>query len=130
MALQKCLLVTDDPDDHQAFTDALNEISDNAVVVVILDSHKALTLLLEKSFLPDYIFVDLSMNGIRINSFLKTLRLEDGFKTVPIVLYGDKGNYAATEEYEALFFFKKDYDFSELKQLLKGFFTPTQPEPL
>jgi CheY-like chemotaxis protein len=129
MALQKCLLVTDDPDDHQAFTDALNEISDNAVVVVILDSLKALTLLLEKSFLPDYIFVDLSMNGIRINSFLKRLRQEERLKKIPIVLYGDKGNYAATEEYELLFFFKKDYDFSELKNLLKGFFTPSQSEP-
>jgi CheY-like chemotaxis protein len=128
MALQKCLLVTDDPDDHQAFTDALTEISDNAVVVVILDSHKALNLILEKAFLPDYIFVDLSMTGIRINTFLKRLKQDQALSKIPIVLYGDQQNYVGVEEYESLLFFKKEYEFSELKNLLKEFFTPTAPE--
>ncbi len=127
MALQKCLLVTDDPDDHQAFTDALTEISDNAVVVVILDSHKALSLLLDKSFLPDYIFIDLSMAGIRINTFLKTLKHENDLKGIPTVLYGDNETFIDTGEYGALHYFDKAYEYSELKELLKNFFTPSSP---
>jgi DNA-binding NtrC family response regulator len=127
MALQKCLLVTDDPDDHQAFTDALTEISDNAVVVVILDSHKALSLLLEKTFIPDYIFLDLSMTGIRINTFLKTLKKEIGLESIPTVLYGDNQTFFDTGEYGELHYFKKEYEYSELKDLLKTCFTPSPP---
>jgi CheY-like chemotaxis protein len=123
MALQKCLLVTDDPDDHQAFTDAITEISDNAVVVVILDSHKALKLLLENSFLPDYVFIDLSMTGIRINTFLQGLKKEALLRDIPVVLYGDNKGFIDTGEYGPLMFFTKDYEFRELKNLLKDFFT-------
>ena len=124
MALQKCLLVTDDPDDHQSFTDAVTEISDNAVVVVILDSDKALKLLLENVFMPDYVFVDLCMTGIKINSFLKGIKNQSALKSIPVVLYGDPGNFSDNGEFHDLIFFKKEYEFTELKDMLKSFFTP------
>ena len=69
MNLKTCLLVTDDPDDHQAFSEALSEISLNTILVVILDSKQASLLLKTKKLIPDYIFVDMSMQGIEINEF-------------------------------------------------------------
>ena len=60
MTLKTCLLVTDDADDHQAFTEAFNEISANTVVLIVLDSQKALELLKAKVHSPDYLFLDLS----------------------------------------------------------------------
>jgi CheY-like chemotaxis protein len=61
MTLRTCLLVTDDPDDHQAISEALSQISEKTIVLNILDSQKALTLLKESTYRPDYIFLDLSM---------------------------------------------------------------------
>lgn len=123
MTLQKCLLVADDPDDHQAFTNAVMEISDSAVVVVILDSSKALSLLLERSFKPNCIFIDLSMAGIRINTFVKTLRNQHDLKEIPVILYGDNNTFIDTGEYGTLHYFRKDYEYSELREMLKGVIT-------
>lgn len=121
MALKKCLLVTDDPDDHIAFTDAITEHTRNAVVLVILDSQKALEFLIEKSLHPDYIFLDLSMHGIRINSFIKTLRADKAFAGIPTVLYGSQANFAGVDDTSDVIFFDKEYTYSALKEFLKGF---------
>ena len=73
MLIRTSLLVTDDHDDHVAFSEALSEISAQTIVLVALDSVKALALVRSKKFIPDYFFLDLSMPGIKINSFLKVI---------------------------------------------------------
>jgi CheY-like chemotaxis protein len=122
MTLKTCLLVTDDADDHQAFSEALNEISEMTIVLIVLDSHKALELIKTKKHRPDYIFLDLSMNGIRINSFLKTIRSDVDLTSVPAVVYGDESTLEGLEQFKGLTFFNKEYEYSELRDFLRNFF--------
>lgn len=121
MITKTCLLVTDDSDDHQAFSEAASEISESAVVLIILDSQKALQLLKMKSHQFDYIFLDLLMNGIRINSLLKIIQQELELNS-KIIVYGDEQGFAAIENKKGLTFFEKEYEYSELKNFLKRFF--------
>lgn len=124
MTTKTCLLVTDDSDDHQAFSEAASEISESAVVLIILDSQKALQLLKTKSHQFDYIFLDLFMNGMRINSLLKVIQQDLKLKS-KIIVYGDEQSFSLIENKEGLTFFEKEYEYSELKNFLKRFFDPS-----
>lgn len=119
MNLETCLLVTDDPDDYQVFSEALSEISPSVVLVVVPDSEKALDLLKAKKFLPDYIFLDLSMHGVRGYNFLKVLKGDDALKRIPVVVYGSDGELEDAREIDIAAFFSKDYNYSELRRFLK-----------
>jgi CheY-like chemotaxis protein len=127
MNLQTCLLITDDPDDHQAFSEALSEVSANAIVLIVLDSEKASDLLKSRTFVPNYIFLDMSMNGIRINTFLNSLQGNKIFKDIPTVVYGDPAGFKRIEDAGSLTFFNKNYDYSELKDFLGNFFMSDAP---
>lgn len=124
--LKTCLLVTDDPDDHQAFSEALSRISERTIVLIVLDSEKAMDLLTSKRHAPDYIFLDLSMHGIRINTFLKTLKSEPDLQSIPTVVYGDIISYNRIEDRTDLTFFNKEYEYSELRNFLSRFFETRQ----
>lgn len=119
MNLETCLLVTDDPDDHQVFSEALSEISPGIVLVVVPDSEKALELLKAKKFIPDYIFLDLSMHGVRGYNFLRILKSDDDLKRIPAVVYGGDGELEDARDVDIAAFFSKDYNYSELRRFLK-----------
>lgn len=120
MYLKTCLLVTDDPDDHQAFSEALAEISDNTVLIVILDSKKASLLLREKKHIPDYIFVDLSMHDIHINEFMSVVRLDSALNQIPTILYGEETELTKISNADKTPFFSKDYSYAQLRRFLMG----------
>src|SRR5687767_14282052 len=104
MPFRKCVLVTDDPDDHLAFSDAVAENHPSAVVLVILDSQKALQLLQEKDLLPEYLFLDISMHGIRINSFLAALRSDEQLKKITTVIYGEESGLSYVDKANELLY--------------------------
>lgn len=120
MNLKTCLLVTDDPDDHQAFSEALSEVSANTVLIVMLDSTKASMVLQAEKLKPDYIFVDLSMHGIFVNDFLKVVKSIPEARAVPSILYGEEEELNKIQEKERLPVFPKDYNYAELRDFLKG----------
>ncbi|MBT1699549.1 hypothetical protein KK083_21805 [Fulvivirgaceae bacterium PWU4] len=121
MTLKTCLLVSDDPDDHQGFSEASNEISKGAVVLIILDSQKAIEFLKNTAQHFDFIFLDLSMHGIQINNFLEILRGEPRLRSIEIILYGDETELLKVEDAHGVTFFSKDYEYSELRDFLKEF---------
>jgi hypothetical protein len=121
MTVKTCLLVTDDPDDHQAFSEAASEISEGAIVLIILESQKALELLKTKAHKFNYIFLDLSMHGIRINTFLKILQNELKLDA-GIAVYGSEVDFSSIENPTKLAFFSKEYEYSELRDFLSNFF--------
>lgn len=124
MIVRTCLLITDDPDDHQAFSEALSEISAKTVVLIVLDGEKALELLKSKQLTPNFLFLDLSTNGIRINTFLKTVESDPDLQQIPIVVYGDAQGLEKMDGSENVVFFTKDYEYSELRNFLKEFVKP------
>lgn len=123
MKVKTCLLITDDPDDHQAFSEAFAEVSEETIVLIVLDSQKALEMLRAKKHGPDFIFLDLSMHGIRINTFLKFIKTEDPILAqVPVVVYGDVAEFYKLEYASEVTFFNKEYEYSELRDFLREFF--------
>jgi CheY-like chemotaxis protein len=122
MALRICLLVTDDMDDHQAMSEALGVVSENTVLLNIIDSQKALLLLKERTYHPDYIILDLSMHGIKINSILKLIRDNNGKLSQPTIVYGYEDKFQQVDNAEGLMFFNKDYHYSELCEFLGNIF--------
>lgn len=126
MTLKTCLLVTDDPDDHQAFSEAISEIAEDTIVLVVLDSQKAMELLKSKTHLPHYIFLDLSMHGIRINSFLNIIKGGEDLHVIRTIVYGEALNFdkIENENKEGLTFFGKEYEYSELQKFLRTLFKP------
>lgn len=121
MRITTCLLITDDHDDHVAFSEALSEISAQTIVLVALDSVKALALVKSKKFIPDYFFLDLSMPGIKINSFMKVLHADRQLQNAPTVLYGEQRVFNKIENLVGAVFFNKEYEYSELRAFLKDF---------
>ncbi len=123
MTVKTCLLITDDPDDHQAFSEAFAEVSEETIVLIVLDSQKALEMLRAKKHAPDFIFLDMSMHGIRINTFLKFIKFDHSdLNQVPVVVYGDHGEFYRLEYASEVTFFNKEYEYSELRDFLKEFF--------
>ena len=123
MNVKTCLLITDDPDDHQAFSEAFAEVSKETIVLIVLDSQKALEMLKAKRHEPDFIFLDLSMHGIRINTFLKYLKVDaQDLYRIPVVVYGDAAEFSKLEHSSEVTFFNKEYEYSELRDFLREFF--------
>jgi hypothetical protein len=105
-------------DDHQAMSEALGVVSEKTILLNIIDSQKALLLLKEKTYLPDYIILDLSMHGIKINSILKLIRDSNGQPRQPTIVYGYEDKFQQVDNIEGLMFFNKDYSYSELREFL------------
>lgn len=121
MNVKTCLLVSDDPDDHQAFSEAFSDVSRDAIVLNVLDSVKALELLKAKKHIPDYLFVDVSMHGIRINPFLKIIANDPATSKIPTVLFGHESDILNVEGGDTCLFFNKEYGFTQLRNFLKEF---------
>jgi CheY-like chemotaxis protein len=119
MYLKTCLLVTDDPDDHQAFSEAIAEISSSTIVLITLDSHRAIELMKSKRHIPDYIFIDLSSHGIDGNNFFSQLDNDISLSTIPTVVYGEEHEVEKIKNVGTSFIFNKEYDYSELRTFLK-----------
>jgi DNA-binding NtrC family response regulator len=118
MILKICLLVTDDPDDHQVFSEAMAEILPDTIVVSVLNAESALRLLRERKLVPDYIFVDLTTYGMDASVFLNSLKTDTSLKNATVVVYGED-EMLGNGRQDGFHFFSKDYDYGELRSFLK-----------
>lgn len=119
MTIKTCLLVTDDPDDHQAFSEALAEISSRTIVLIILDSEKAITLLNSGKLIPDFVFLDLTTPGLHVNTFLMSIRRGGQLANTQTVLYGEKAVFNRLKDPGDAVFFSKEFEYSELRTFLR-----------
>ena len=119
MSVRTCLLVSDDPDDHIEFTEALYGISDDVIVLIVPDPKRAADLVLSKRHIPDYLIVDLAMNGFSHDDFFATLHRDPDFGKIFIIGYGDDADYdnQKTKPYSA--FLNKDSTYSDIRTLLQ-----------
>ena len=87
MKVKTCLLITDDPDDHQAFSEAFAEVSEETIVLIVLDSQKALEMLRAKKHGPDFIFLDLNMPLMSGRECLVEIKKRPHLAHVPVIIY-------------------------------------------
>src|ERR1044071_4287035 len=114
-----CLLLTDDPDDQQTFSNAISEISPENILVTIVDVNQAVTFLNTKEFFPQYIFVDASMYGMNISQIKEVVK--DGTsQKAPLILYGYEEDSASLKSTSDFPFFNKDSSYSDLLKFLRS----------
>jgi response regulator RpfG family c-di-GMP phosphodiesterase len=107
------LLVSDDLDDHQSFTEAFQKISPSMVVIAVLSQEKALSLLASKKLVPDLVFLDLTSPDSDATRFLSKLKsVEDG-TPISFSIYGNEEDLMANK-LRGVPTFDKEYDFPQL----------------
>jgi hypothetical protein len=118
MRIRTCLLISDDPDDHLEFSEALYEVSSDTILVSIVNAHKSLDLLKAKVYLPDFIFFDLS-DGVHADVFLTTIQKDPILENVPVIVYGGYPEFEKITTLGVSAFLSDDYSYSDLRSFLK-----------
>ncbi|ELR73073.1 response regulator receiver protein [Fulvivirga imtechensis AK7] len=83
-----CLLVDDDPDDHEIFEIALHDLDEGHSCHVVSTGLDAISLLEEeRSFTPEFIFIDVNMPYISGFDCLRQVKKIQRLDTVPVIMY-------------------------------------------
>lgn len=120
MIVKTCLLISDDPDDHIEFSEALNDISEDCVVITVSDVRKAIDLLVHRKCLPEFVMLNLGIADFSSDSFFDALDGDVLLKNIRIIAYGDTVDSESIGLSRISRFFGSDLTFSELKMELKS----------
>jgi len=112
-----CLLVTDDPDDQVQFSEALNGISSDTILISVSDSRKALTLIKKDILRPTFIFFDLSLGQVKPGKFLSEIK-KMKLQTVTLVVYGKRKDVENRGLGKGVIFLDRSYSYNELQDFL------------
>jgi hypothetical protein len=115
MVVRTCLLISDDPDDHIEFAEALYEISDDIVLVSVSDIRKAIDLLSLKKCVPEFILLNLTIPEFEPDVFFDALNDDPVFKYVQVIAYGEAGSI---QPLRVQVMIDHDLSYSELKKAL------------
>jgi CheY-like chemotaxis protein len=85
--IRTCLLVDDDDDDKEIFCLALKNTNATIECTTASDGLEALSILSNKSFIPDYIFLDLNMPRMNGKECLKEIRKHNHLNHVPVIIF-------------------------------------------
>src|SRR5688500_10502081 len=119
MIVRTCLLVSDDPDDHIEFSEALYEISNDVILVTVTHPGKAVDLLVLRQCVPSYIFLNLEMNGLNPDDFLMAVEANADLKGIEIIAYGEYGDYDKLKTRRVTAFLNHQMSYTELRNFLQ-----------
>jgi CheY-like chemotaxis protein len=124
--MKRILLVDDDLDDIQTFSDAVSELNPGMIVDYFEDGHRALLYIVRnRASLPDIIFLDINMPAIDGWECLKEFKQLAILQNIPIVMYSTANlqstGISAADVGAAAFLMKPD-TFRELKKQLTELF--------
>ena len=97
-----CLLVDDDEDDTEIFAIAMGEADSSIDCVFASDAAAALSLLEDKSFVPDYIFLDLNMPQMSGKECLVEIRKRQHLSAVPVIIFSTSASQRDMDDTHAL----------------------------
>lgn len=119
----KFLLIDDDPDDRELFSDAIEEVDRGIVCYIASDGKKAFAKLDNGEIaLPDLIFLDINMPGLSGWDCLLKLKAHEVYSNIPVIMYStssSEADIARANSLGALWFFTKPLNFKELKKSLE-----------
>jgi CheY-like chemotaxis protein len=121
MEFTNIILVDDDSDDRDLFTEAMSLIHPLAEVTSKRDGEELMDYLATSSRMPDVIFLDLNMPRKNGKECLKELRTNKKFQTTPVIIFTTSLNPVDVQEtfsQGASFFMRKPNSFEELKETL------------
>ena len=119
MPVKTCLLVSDDPDDQVEFTEALSEISADLIAIVLPDPKRAADLVFSKRHIPDYIIVDLSVNGFAHDDFFSRLASDHDFEDMVVIAFGDDSEYEEVKSGKVSAFLERDSAYTDIRKFLR-----------
>src|SRR5688572_18224255 len=110
--IKTTLLISDDLDDHQSFTEAFQKVLPSMVVIAVLSQDKAMELLSSRKLIPDYVFLDLTSPDSDVSKLLSKVRTAEDGKEISVTVYGDDED-SPVKELVGISKFGKDYEFPE-----------------
>jgi CheY-like chemotaxis protein len=121
--MSNVLIVDDDEDDRDLFSEALNQIDPSITCSMAKDGEEALRMLkLHRVRKPDMIFLDLNMPRINGIQCLKELKNDFALCNIPVVIYTTsklKADKEITAKLGAVDFISKPTSFTILVSTLK-----------
>lgn len=119
MIVRTCLLISDDPDDHIEFSEALYEIASDAVLMTVSDVQKAVQVLILKKCTPEYVFLNVGMPGLTLDEFFSALNHDATLTNITIIAFGDNIDRDSINTSRITTFIDEGLSFSELKNELR-----------
>jgi CheY-like chemotaxis protein len=119
------LIVDDDGDDREIFCETLTEIVPELNCIVFPGGEEAIKYLRNPPAMPQYIFLDVYMNGMDGKECLLKIRSMKELGRIPIVMYSssiDKTEETIYKKLGASHFINKTGSLDELKTQLRILF--------
>ena len=119
---KRFLVIDDDTDDRELFTEALASVDPVIVCDQATDGAEALKRLTTKAIdQPDIIFLDINMPVMNGWQFLTRLKEDDVYKHIPVIVYSTSSTQKdkrIADDLGALCFITKPHAFVKLKHML------------
>lgn len=119
--VKRFLLVDDDTDDRELFSEALASVNPIIVCDLAADAEEALIKLDKKESAPDMIFLDINLPVMTGWQFLSNLKSIEAYKDIPVIMYSTSNNQRdkdIAKDLGALCFITKPNAFKKLKSTL------------
>jgi DNA-binding NtrC family response regulator len=113
------LLISDDLDDHQAFTEAFQTLQPNMIVIAVLSQDKAMNLLASKKLIPDFVFLDLTSPDSDAVKFLSRVKTFEDGKPISVTVYGNDIDLLSNKM-KGVSSFDKEYEFPQLVKFFQN----------
>lgn len=120
--IKKILLIDDDTDDLEMFSEALSEVDPSVKCIQAIDCFIALELL-EKKAEPDLIFLDINMPRMNGWECLSKLKNTEEYKNIPVIMYSTSSHQKEKEtasELGASDFISKPHNYIDLKNMIRN----------
>ncbi|HEY5749291.1 MAG TPA: response regulator [Chryseolinea sp.] len=88
-SVKSCLFINGDPLDRAVFVRAVNHAAPGTICFMATNTLDALSIMRGSNIIPDYIFVDLMMQGLTGIEFLKHIKKIGRFKHIPVVIHAN-----------------------------------------
>jgi CheY-like chemotaxis protein len=123
MATKKFLLVDDDCDDTELFSEAIESLDASAFCLNASHGKEALEKLQKQEIqMPDIIFLDINMPVMDGWQFLSKIKQSEILREIPVIMYSTsskKSDVKTAMSSGALCFFTKPDSFLRLKKILQ-----------
>jgi CheY-like chemotaxis protein len=120
--VKRFLLIDDDSDDRELFSEALASVSSVIVCDLAADAEEALDKLVSKELdTPDMIFLDINLPVMTGWQFLTSLKSQEAYKDIPVIMYSTSSNQRdkdIAKDLGALCFITKPSAFKKLQHTL------------
>lgn len=120
------LIVDDDAEDIELFTEAVSEVDADIHCVEAYNGLEALKVLKRNSLLPNFIFLDINMPLMNGRKCLEEIKKNENYKHIPVIIYSTTSDEKQIRECRKLGadFLTKPNSFDELTGALRKILKP------